>query len=423
MTRDLLKIGTNTAAQLASKFVTTASTLIVTLLVTRSLSQSSWGIFVTITSYVALFYVIADFGLNGVVTRQLVTHKEKTQEYFSNLLTLRIVLSAAAIFIALATLTFTQHSNFVKFGIIIALVSILTSSIFNSAVCIFQTKLRYDQAAIADISGALVTLVLAYLFIISHFSIIFVVVSYVVGSVVRSFISLTLSGFSLKFFGGGFNVPLWRRLILTALPLGFTLIFSQFVANADKQIVYLANYDPKLHLGGELSATFYGLAYRIFEFGIILPAFFVNSVYPLFVRDKDKDLNLMKENLIKYSKILVVISIFATLFVFIFSSQIVNLFGDYQPATGALKILSLSYPFFYITPLLMWAVVVLNKEKLLPFVYGFAALFNLAANLYFVPRFGFSAAAVITLLTEFIILVWILIILAPSLRVNNSESR
>lgn len=413
MTKDVLKIGANTAAQLVSKGVTTVSTLIVTLLVTHNLSQSDWGIFVTITSYVALFYLIADFGLNGVVTRELVGNRKKIPEYFGNLLSLRLVLSVLTIFLALAVLGFTGHSNFIRFGIIIALVNILTLSLFNSAVAIFQTKLRYDQAAIADISGGLVTLVLTYLFIISGFSIIFVVVSFVVGGVVRAFISLTLSSAHTKMLKLYFNFGLWKRLIVMAFPIGLALLFSQFVTNIDKQIVYLATYDPKLNLDNELAVAFYGLAYRIFEFGVIVPAFFVNSLYPLLIRDKRKNVSLLLANFIKYGKMLISISILATAVLFIFSPQIVSLFGEYQESSKTLRILSLSLPLFYITPLLMWTAISLGKEKLLPFVYGFAALFNLATNLYFVPKFGFNAAAVITIATEIIILAWILVIMAP----------
>ncbi len=410
---DYLKIGANTAAQLVSKVVTTASTLVITLLVTHNLSQSDWGIFITITSYVALFYVIADFGLNGIVTRELVIAKEKISEYFSNLLALRIILSLLTIFLALAVLAFTGHSNVIKVGIILSLVNVLTLSLFNSAVAIFQTKLRYDQAALADISGSVVTLVLTYLFIISGFSIIFVIVSFVIGGVVRAFVSLTLSKVYIKSFRLSFNFTFWKSLMITALPIGLTLLFSQFVANIDKQVVYLADYKPELNINNDLAAAFYGLAYRIFEFGIVIPAFFVNSVYPFLIKEKVKDKVLLKNSLLKYGKILLAVSVFVTIIVFFLSPYMVRIFGEYERSSNILRILSFGYLFFYVTPLLMWTIVSLGKEKLLPFVFGIAFLFNLAANLYFVPRFGFSAAAVITVITEVVILVWLLVILAP----------
>ena len=421
MIKDYIKIGANTGAQIAARGVTTFSTFLVILLVTHNLSRADWGAFVTITSYVALFYVISDFGLNGIVTRELVSNKEKIPKYFFNLVALRIILSVITVFLALATLSFTGHSSLIKFGIIIALINVLSLSLFNSAVAIFQTKLRYDQAAVADISGSVVTLVFTYLFIISGLSIIFVIIAFVFGGVVRAFISLTLSSFPSILFKFKPSPKLWRYLLITSLPIGLTLFFSQFSANIDKQIIYLANYDPKLNLNNEVSVGIYGLAYRVFEFGIILPAFFVNSVYPLLIRDKKKDINLVIKNFFKYVKVLLGLGFLATLVVFIFSPFIVSLFGEFSESSQTLRLLSISYPLFFITPLMMWTSITLGKEKMLPVIYGFAALFNLAANLYFVPRFGFNSAAIITVLTEVIILVWIIVVIGPLFRKAYTE--
>ncbi|MCH7955604.1 MAG: hypothetical protein IIC40_07655, partial [Candidatus Marinimicrobia bacterium] len=202
----------------------------------------------------------------------------------------------------------------------------LTLALFNSAAAEIQSKLRYDQMAIADISGALVTLTLAYLFIISDFSIIFVVVSFIVGGIVRSFISLTLSSAYTEGFKLEFDIKLWKKLLIVALPIGLTLLFSQLVANVDKQIIYLANYNPGLNINNELAVGFYGLAYRIFEFGIIIPAFFVNSIYPLLLKDKSTNKNLLRHNFFKYAKLLTGLGLILTVVVFLLSPYVVGIF-------------------------------------------------------------------------------------------------
>ena len=184
----------------------------------------------------------------------------------------------------------------------------------------------------------------------------------------------------------------------------------------DKQIIYLATYKPSLNINNELAVGFYGLAYRIFEFGIVIPTFFVNSIYPLLLKNKSKDKTLLRDNFFKYAKLLVGLGFIFTVVVFLLSPYVVKIFGDYDPSAGVLRILSLGYIFFFITPLLMWTIISLGKEKILPFVFGFAFLFNLAANIYFVPRFGFSTAAVITVITEMIILFWLFVIIRPLIK-------
>ncbi len=65
----------------------------------------------------------------------------------------------------------------------------------------------------------------------------------------------------------------------------------------------------------------------------------------------------------------------------------------------------LGFPLFFVTPLTLWLGIILKKTKELLFIYGFAAIVNLVANLVFVPAFGYNAAAVITILSELLILV------------------
>ncbi|HSX58171.1 MAG TPA: polysaccharide biosynthesis C-terminal domain-containing protein, partial [Candidatus Saccharimonadales bacterium] len=61
--------------------------------------------------------------------------------------------------------------------------------------------------------------------------------------------------------------------------------------------------------------------------------------------------------------------------------------------------------------LLLWLTIVLNKEKFLPFIYGFAAVVNLSLNLYLVPKYGYNSAAWVTLLSELIIMLLLLLVL------------
>lgn len=419
MSNDFFKIGANTAAQIVARSVTTVSTLIVTILVTRNLSQSDWGVFIVITSYVALFYLIVDFGLNGVVVRELGRQKNKLDDYFGNLLTLRIILSTISILAALIILSFVSYSNFIKLGIIISLITILTLALFNTGVAVFQSKLRYDQAALADIVGAVITLVLAYLFIVSGLNIIWILIAFIFGGFVRASISIYLSSSYVENFRLHFSKNIWKHLLITAFPIGLTLVFSQFVANIDKQVIYLANYSPSLQINNEVAVGYYGLAYRIFEFGVILPAFFVNSVYPLLLRDQKSNLVTLRRNFFKYSKILISLGVLASILMFTLSSFLVGIFGDYGEAAKTLRILSLGYVFFYVTPLIMWTLITFGKEKILPFIFGLALLVNLAGNIYFIPNFGFNAAAVVTVFTEIFILALLIISITPVLRKLN----
>src|SRR3972149_6926052 len=90
----------NAAAQILGKGFTAGTTLIVTLLVGRSLGPAGFGDFTKIFVFVGYFYTFCDFGLNSIFVAKSNLKNEKA--LFRALVSLRFVM--ALIFVALALL-------------------------------------------------------------------------------------------------------------------------------------------------------------------------------------------------------------------------------------------------------------------------------------------------------------------------------
>lgn len=410
------KIAFNSALQLFSRLVSATSILIVTFLITRNLSKDVWGDFVTITSYVALFSLITDFGLNGTVLRKLINDQKNEEKYYKNLFGLRITLSLIAIFIALATLSFFDYSAVVKIGIIVGTLLLVTQSIFNTAAAAFQLKLRYDLYSISDIVGSLTILFLVFLTVKSGLGLFGVILVFVIGSAVKALVSMFLANSVLRFSGVAFDFSLWRILLISSLPLGLMMIFSQINANIDKQIIALSNYSA---IGGISAATavgIYGLAYRIFDFTISLPTYIANSAYPILLQNQKENKQILATNSRNISLILFIIGGVVAILGWFLTPMLIGIFGDYSKSILTLRILLLGLPLFFVTAFFVWLSVTLNLEKVLPFIYGFAALTNVVLNLVFIPKYGYNSAAWVTVLTEAII--FGLLFLSISTKVN-----
>ena len=70
-----------------------------------------------------------------------------------------------------------------------------------------------------------------------------------------------------------------------------------------------------------------------------------------------------------------------------------------------LKILILSYPLFFFSSLLMWILMIFERQIDLIWVYGLAFAFNLVTNWILIPQGFYWAASWITVATEGLILV------------------
>jgi len=411
----------NTFAQLIGKFATTATTLFIIFLITQNLGDRGLGTFAVITSYVALFYIIADFGLNAVLIKEIAREPEKTTHYFNNLLTLRIFLSILLAFVAISILSFLPYNSEIKLGIILGTLTILTSGIFTTANSIFQEKLRYDKSTIADFLGALTTLALSYLVLSAGASVIWVIGAYVLGGITRIVSSLLFASSYLQNLRISFDFNLWQRLLILALPLGITTILSQVNANIDKIIVSLVKFSPNLNLNNIEATGAYGLSYRIFEVSLVLPTYALNAAYPILVRHKLQGYERLKDSSRKLIISLFILANFFLIIGFFLAPYIINFFPGRESvnilgSTTALRILLFALPIFYVSAPLFWLVVTLDQQKFLGFIFGFSALVNIFLNIVFVPKYGYTAAAFVTIITEGLILGLLTLVVSKGFR-------
>lgn len=399
-----LKIAANTLVQLVGKLITAGVALLITILVARNFGVEGFGEFTKITVYVALFYLIADFGLNAIVLRLVSAEEEKASFYFANLLGLRIVLALILIFVALGILAllpsgFLPNQGFAtltRLGIIILSLTIFTQAIFTTTNLLFQKNLRYDQSVLAASLGSFLTLVLVALFVFLKAPLLFIIFGYLFGGLAMASFALFLAKKFLAKIKISFQFFVWKKIFLAALPLGLTLIFNLLYFRGD--IFILTFFRPTAEVG------IYGLAYKFFEFPLTMPIFFMNSLYPVMLdRYRRKPAELA--SLVRTSSLLLFLSSLGLFFLSWFLAPLITFIKpEFSPSILAFRILILSLPLFFLSAFFMWVLITLGRPKLLLFAYSFSLFLNLVLNLIFIPRFGYLAAAVITGLTEGVVL-------------------
>ena len=157
-------LATNTLAQMVGKVVTAGTTLLITRLIAdqQGLGSDGYNDFSIITVYAAYFYILTDFGLNAIATKEMTEDESSQARYMTNLLSMRVVMSIGLIMLGLAILAFLPYSATVKLGSMLMLLTIVTQAIFTNGNALFQTKLRYTQSVIANIVGSITSLSLVF---------------------------------------------------------------------------------------------------------------------------------------------------------------------------------------------------------------------------------------------------------------------
>jgi len=392
-------IAFNTISQVIGKVFTSGTTFILSMLLARTLGASGYGDFTKITTFVAFFYLFADFGLNTAYLE--LSDNDKTQ---NNLLALRVIIGIFLMFLSVSILAFLPgtsvqgYTPMVKLGIILFSISILFQSLITTANAFFQKNLRYELAAYALVAGSFSSLLFVGVLISTHLmSVLSVILAFLSGSLVSALSSLFLSrkmGMKLIF---SFDTSLVKKMLTIAFPLGLTLICNVVYFHADSVILALFRSTEEVGI--------YGFAYKFFELPLVVPTFFMNAVYPLLLLSKkNEDMQAFIHQVKQSALVLSVLSFILILFGYFVSPLIAFVKNDFQSSIEPFRILLLSLPVFYLTSVTMWVLIALKKRVQLLLIYLFSMIMNIGLNVFLIPIYGYMAAAWITVVSETLVL-------------------
>lgn len=382
----------------------------------RFFGVEGYGDFVKITTYIAFFYLLADFGTNAIYLQK----QKMTDDTWGVLLGLRLVGGIALIFLSLAILSFLPHgtdqgyTSLVRLGIILFSPAIILQAIITSTNASFQKYLRYDLSTLSLGLGSLVSLLCVWLItsIISPpTGSLFATLGLLVGLATTAIVSIVLVR-KITTLSLSFQWKSMLSLFAASIPLGLTLLFNQLYFRADSFILTISQ--------STIDVGVYGFAYKIFEVALVVPTFFMNSMYPFMLRaisDKQKVKSNTFFPLVKKSSIfLLLIAFLISLILWMIAPLLTRIRPEFFGSITALRILSLSLPFFFLSSLSMWTIIALGKQKFLVPIYGLSMMLNVVLNIVYIPQYSYIAAAWITVGSEAVVLILSVVILQRFLR-------
>lgn len=396
--------------QIISKIATSLSTFIILGFISRTFGQSGTGTFTLALTYLGFFYLATDLGLNAYFLPRLATFKDDANSLFNFRLIMSFGLILLANFIGLF-LPFADN-NF-RLLVLIGSLTITFNSLVYSFNLIFQNQLKYEYSMAAATVGAIFNAVVVIFLCLIAAPLPFLVLGVLAASVISSLVSINLVSnyykFSINFSQAGFIVTTFKN----AWPMMATLGLNTVYFRIDTFI--LSSIYPMSVVGT------YNLAYQIFQSLLVVPTFIMNSFYPILINDQKNNPLLFTKKVIFASIFLFLIGTLGLILTWIFAPLVVVLItgSNFGGSAVALKILSLSFPAFFVTSLLMILMIIFGKYKELTIIYGVGLIINILLNFVWIPQFSFIAASWVTVISEYLILIIQLAVVLPLLRVQQ----
>ncbi len=399
------KITFNTIIHTFGKFTGSAIGVVILGLLARYLGTEGFGYFTTIFAYLFFFSVIGDLGLYLITINELGREGVDQKKIYSNIFTIRFVSGLFLMILASSLIWFFPYPLLVKFGALIISISVFVMMLDQLIVALFQKEMKTKYAAVAEIVGKIIYLGLTILVIKFDAGFLAILWAVVIGLSIHFLINFSFAR-KLLAFKFAFDKEIWKNILKKSWPIATYMIFSMFYFKADTIILSL--YYPAQTVG------LYGAPYKILEVLIAFPAIFMGLVSPhlsrAFSQNNLKDFKRIFQKAFDGFSLIIWPMIFGMLAL---ANPIINLIAgkEFIESVPILQILIIATGIIFLAHLSTFAVVAINKQKQMMKYYIFAAVSALVLYFIFIPKYSFYAAAVVTVIVEFFILIasWLMI--------------
>ncbi len=374
----------------------------------RVLGPADAGRYTTAITMAMLFEIIANYGLDILLIRDVAQKRDDASHYLFNTTVLRLaagVVAAVPIFVFMAATSLTE--NPLTSAEVVAVIFIMIGMVF-SGMSKGVTGLFYVYE-VAEIPAAMTTattilkvgfggivLLLGYSF-----------VGLAAVSIVVNVITLTILAIlaSRRFeLHGPWRIDweLQRLLVRMGFPLMLIHLLQTVFISIDVILlrVMLDN--------GEEVVGWYQNAYKWFNALQIIPSFFTLALFPIISRAINDNMATARRMYTLSLKLMLLLALPIALATTFLAPFLVRLLAgeQYLPHGAiALQIVIWSIPFGWLNSVTNYVLIALGMERMQPRAFAIAVGFNIVTNMLFIPMFSYVAAGVTTILSELVLMV------------------
>jgi O-antigen/teichoic acid export membrane protein len=382
--RILANAGWRALSDVGSKVVT----LLLYAVMARELGEAAFGVFVFGLAFVMLVTTLANFGQDGILTREVARDRGLIHRYFFNTLALKLTLALPALGLSLAVAWAIGMGRETRLVILFLGVATVVEALIQTCFAAYQAFEQLSLMPAVVVTQRVVTTIPAIAaMVFLGANVVAVAAIYAAGTLVAIWLALTLLVRRVARPRLETDVRSWWPLMRVAAPLGLAGVFITVLLRVDTAM--LALYKSDAVVGN------YGAAYRLFEASLLVGWSVTAAVYPVFSRlgrDSEPPVSLVYERALK---LVLAPTLPLALGAILLGGPLVHLvygagFDESGSALAWLGPAIVLYPVAQISGALL---VAQDRQVALAVVYGLVAAENILANLVLIPLFSLQGAA------------------------------
>jgi O-antigen/teichoic acid export membrane protein len=388
---------------MAARVVDAAFALVYLRLLGRT-DVGAYAFLVVVTTYLD---TLIDFGLNALVAREVSRGTVAAQTAFRAVALLRVGLWCVGL--PVVAIVYGPLRETVKLSPEAALagwtfyVALLPTVLAKTSTGLLWAAERLDLTAGVSVLATVLRTTIGGVALFAGFGLVGLAASSALTNVVTALTLWRLSATTPSTVGEAENRPIvWLR---ESWPLFINQLLQGLFFKVDAVLL--------LPLAGAAAAGTYAAAYKVSEGAGIVSSTFTLALFPRLSRSTDPSTGQKPGQVLADAyrlplRLLLQVAFPLAAGIALLSDPIVTVVAgrDYLPESAiALSILICYLPLSYANGLTQYVLIAAGRQRLLTAAFLAALVFNVAANLALIPRYGYVGAAWVTVASEIVLLI------------------
>lgn len=386
-------VAKNSSYAFVSNLIAGLIMLAINIYIARYLGKEVFGDYSFVIAYISFFLILANLGIDSIVTREMSRNQKQIQKYINVSLTLKAMLAVLSIMLACLIILPLPYTYSVKLGVMFASITLIFYASTATLTCYFQSRMEMIYAAISNVLAKVVFAGLIFYVVSRNGGFIQLIIALGAGLLMQSLLLFFIVGKRIKL---RFEIDreLSKKIFKEAIPLAMVGLFVSLYYRLDVMMLSL--------MKDEAAVGLYSAAYNLTEAPTIIPAALMVSIFPLmsiYYKTSKNELKKVYEISMKYMLLLALPLAAGTT---LLSARIIHIvYGDaYAASAIALSILIWTTVFVFAGIVNASMLVATERQITLTKISLLLLIINTVINLILIPDYSFIGASFASLIAQ-----------------------
>jgi O-antigen/teichoic acid export membrane protein len=372
----------NTASLSGAKVISLASSMVFSVIAARSLGELHYGMYAFVIVLTSYFLVTSEYGLENLIVRDIADAKERSDDYLSSSIVIKILTSVVSLLLMILTL-FLMHRKDILLVSLWAGAGMVPAVFYVSVDAIFRAHEKMHYIAIIDIVYAVLRAALGIVVVLGTRDLVTLFQAFFFVELLRFVLAVIIYNSRVGKFRMRLNLPLSTKLLTSGFSMAYWRLLGALYGQVDILILSI--------MLGDIAVGWFKASRNITDMISVGSMIVINVLMPVMTVIHSKSPENFRKAYTAVFKYILVGMVPIMVIVTAYAEKIILLlYGpQYQNSILILKYIIWASVIHFLLALIGTTMIIINRFKLAARLSLFTVGLRILITVYLIDYYGY----------------------------------